>query len=294
MITRFIRLVLGLTAVLTAAPVFPIDWSGSPPVLSEIDNPNYREWFSLAEESPETSTKLNALGYQAYSDGRLVEAARLWKAALLIDPENPWPHYNYASILGVFAGGFGDFDAPGDRLPKIAWQRDDFWDYRNTIIRHLKTSITLLPERLERVHEDSDFDAIRELPEFINVVMGPHPDVATVLRKAPKWYSLQPGAFLPEDILTFSQDGNVEYEWDAAGRVRAFSSLYKEGDDDSFSGTWRIVGDTIEITTDDGRQYICDFAHTVDDNGFIKDRILMFDRVKYGDYDSHYWEGQDG
>ena len=289
-----LRIVLVFSLILITAPLFSADWTEEPPELSEFDNPNYQMWLPGWEASPATSVKLNDLGFQAYLDGNLVEAAKLWKAALQMDPDNPWPQYNFASVLAVFAGGFGDFDAPGDGLPKAAMEREDFWDYRTTIIRHLKNSIRISPERLSRGREDSDFDSIRELPEFVNVLMGPNPDVEMVISKAPKWYSLQAGAFLPEDILTFFPNGQVVYEWDAQGRLNAFPEYFTEGEDESFTGTWSAAGNNVEITTHDGRRLTCKFAHKTDEFGFIVKRILIFDGVKYGDYDAHYWEGQDG
>ena len=238
--------------------------------------------------------ELNRLGFQAYQEDRLIDAARLWNAAIRMDPENPWPHYNYASVLAVFVNGFGDFSVPEAELVEFIGEKDEFWPYRDAIFHHLKTSIILRPDRRNRAGEDSDFDSVRLLPDFINLMMGPYPDPETVMSIAPEWYSLQPGAFLPKDSLHFRPDGTVEYVWDAEGRLYAFPELFNEGDDEAFTGTWRLVGEAVEITTEDGVRYFCEFAHRTDEHGFIGQRVLIFDGVRFGDYEAHYWEGQDG
>lgn len=258
------------------------EWAEEPPFLSTFDSPDYKIWLPEAEPSPGTARELNDLGYDAYMDGDMLTAAAMWKAALLMDRENPWAHYNYAAVLAVFAGGFDGFDAPADELPEAAWDRDDFFDYRVEIINHLKKSVYLRPERMDRLLEDPD------------LLMGPDPTPGRVLEFAPKWYSLQEGAFLPKDVFTFHQYGSVSFFWDTA-RFEAFPIVFKDDKTDrSFEGRWRVVNNQIAITTEAGENFNLGFAHIFDGLGFIKKRFLMYGEGKYGDFDAHYWEGQDG
>lgn len=278
--------------IFALTPIFSMDWTGEPPLIDVFENLDYQTWLPDAQPSPETAQRLNEIGFDRYQENNLIEAAKIWKAALEMDPNHYLAHYNYAAALAIFARGFGDFDASGPNLPDAAWDRDDFIDYRRAIIHHLKVSISLNPNRKARVKEDEDFDSIRNLETYRNMLMGPYPTVSDVLREAPKWYSLQPGAFLPEDTFTFFPDGTVVYEWDKK-RYNVFPEVYKSPRDDSFTGSWRALENEIVIRTDSGQTLRCAFDHIVDELGFIVKRVLVFDGVKYGDYDAHYWEGQD-
>ncbi len=276
-------------AILSAQAV----WTGPPPLLSAFDDPDYRTWLPDAEPSRATAQRLNELGFDSYEAGRLEEAAALWKAALTMNPANPWAHYNYAAVLSVFAAGFGDFDAPGDRLPDTVWEQDDFFDYRRIIVNHLKTAVALRPERRDRLQADPDFNSIRGLEEYRYILMGPDPSAEEVLRQAPDLYSLAPGAYMPNDLLSFTPDGRVTFLYDMS-RYTWFPEI---GDpvDESFRGNWTVDGDRLVITTDDGRTVTGVFEHRADSLGFITKRMLRLgDHGLYGDWDSHYWEGQDG
>ncbi len=291
---RLINVLLVVVFVCRVGYAQNAEWHGEPPLLSTFDAPDYRTWLPEASPSPQTAQKLNEIGFDAYLAGGLLDAALIWKAALLMDPANPWAHYNYAAVLAVFARGFGDFDAQGEGLPETAWDRADFFGYREAIIRHLKHSIALRPERMKRLLEDRDFDSIRGLEEYRYVLMGPDPEIERVIALAPKWYSLQTGAFLPSDTFTFNEDGTMTFAWDTR-RFDVFPEVYKDKKkiDRSFEGRWRVRGDRIVVETSDGRLLEFSFAHAYDELGFITKRILIYGTAEYGDFDSHYWEGQD-
>lgn len=287
------RAVLALfLLLLTTFQMSAADWEGEPPLLKSFAEPDYKRWLPNEQPSPQTAQKLNEIGFDAYAENNLTDAAMLWKAALLMDSEHYLAHYNYAAVLSIFANGFGDFDARADAVPYANWGLKNFYYYRDAIILHLKKSIALRPRRLQRLKNDEDFDSIRNLEAYRNVLMGPNPSIEDVLREAPDWYSLQAGAFLPKDRFNFRMDGTMSFTWDTS-IIEAFPDAFEKGRDDSFTGTWEIVDQSVVITTETGKKVVCTFKHVTDEMGFIESRILVYGNVRYGDYDAHFWEGQD-
>jgi hypothetical protein len=269
-------------------------WDQAPPPLVEFEALEYRDFLPGADPSERTAFLLNDLGLEAYEKDELLEAARLFRLALEMDADNAFAHYNYSAMLAVFAQGFEHFAAPAHVLMTRPWRENEtIAEYRRGIFNHLKTSIAMRPERLERARDDSDFDSIRQLSEYEYLLMGRNPDVETVVRVAPRWYSVQPGAFLPEDNFEFLPEYRVRFEYDTR-RFELFPEM-EDKIDRSFSGSYRIEGDRLIIFPDGSQEVIYgEFSLRLDGRGFVVRRLLEVEGYgPFSDEESHFWEGQD-
>jgi tetratricopeptide (TPR) repeat protein len=288
-------IVLVLLSSVTAIAQEKKVWDEAPPALQSLKDLDYREYLPEAAVSDRTAYRLNDLGLQAYEEDDLLEAARLFRLALEMNGENAFAHYNYAAMLAVFAQGFRQFDAPPQVI--MTWSREEYdkiTEYREEIFRHLKISIALRPERLDRVKEDSDFDSVRGLSEYEYLLMGRNPSVEKVVRIAPKWYSIQPGAFLPEDTFEFLPGYRLRFEYDSR-QLELFSDT-GEVEDRSFTGRYRIEGNRLIIFPEGSGDVIHgEFSLRLDGLGFVVQRRLQVEGFgPFSDEESHYWEGQDG
>lgn len=148
-------------------------------------------------------------------------------------------------------------------------------------------------ERLERLQEDRDFDTIRELEEYDYLLMGRNPSMAEVVRRSPVWYSIQAGAFLPNDTLELRPDFTVRYSYDTR-RFEAFPEVDFEGDQ-SFTGRYRVDGDRLIIFPDGSPEvYYGTISVKLDELGFVERKSLQLDCCgRFSDLGRHYWEGQD-
>jgi len=270
-------------------------WNQDPPLLSSLTAVAFQTYFPGVEASPRTAQALNSRGFDVYKEDRLIEAARLFKASFMMDPNNPYAHYNYAAVLSIFAQGFDKFDAAPQEFYSQPRQRVDLMvSYRSEIFDHLKTSISLQKERLQRVAQDPDFDTIRGFQEYNYVLLGQNPSIESVVAHSPRWYSIQPGAFLPNDTLILNQDFRVEFSYDMS-RYDVFPEL---GDpvDHSFSGCYRLDGNRLVIFRDGiSRILYGTISLKKDELGFVTKKVLQLQGFgPFSDKESHYWEGQDG
>ncbi len=289
-----IVLTLASTASILAFAQQAKIWEDTPPFLSALAGLDYRQYLPGAQPSPQAAVRLNDLGSEAYKEDRLVEAARLFRAALEMDADNPYPHYNYAAVLAVFAQGFGHFDAPPAELFSLRQvETDRIVEYREEIFAHLKASVSLREERLQRVTRDSDFDTIRGLTEYEYLLMGPNPSMWDVLRLSPRWYSMQTGAFMPADTLVFLPEYRVRFSFDTR-RFELFPEMQNKVDR-SFTGCYRVDGDRLIIFADGSAKVIYGKVSVRKDSlGFVVEKRLSLEGFgPFGDQLRHYWEGQD-
>jgi hypothetical protein len=67
-------------------------WEEQPPLLSVLADLDYRDYLPDAASSPQAANQLSDLGFQAYQGNRLIDAARLFKAALEMDGRHAYAH----------------------------------------------------------------------------------------------------------------------------------------------------------------------------------------------------------
>jgi hypothetical protein len=197
-------------------------------------------------------------------------------------------------VLAIFAQGFRYFDAEPGKLYTLPFSETErILAYRKEIFDHLKKSVSLREERLQRVTEDPDFDTVRKLTEYEYLLMGPRPDPQTVVRLSPEWYSVQTGAYLPSDTLVFLPDFRVRFVYDIR-RLELFPEIENK-QDRSFTGWYRIDGDRLIIFPKGSPRVIYGkVCVQLDSLGFVVDKRLELEGYgPFGDLDSHYWEGQD-
>jgi tetratricopeptide (TPR) repeat protein len=102
--------------------------------------------------SHEKAVRLNDLGYEAYEAKDYPNALDYFAAAIEEDENYLYPHHNYACVLA------------------LTYREGDTRSLR-TIIRHLKRTLELDRNRIQKILQDSDLDKVRREPEFIDFIL---------------------------------------------------------------------------------------------------------------------------
>lgn len=94
-----------------------------------------------------TAPAYNSLGLRFYEQKEYKKAADLFRCSIQLNNSYQVTHYNLACMLSLQYG-------QGDKTVK------------RELFRHLAVAVKLDPVYFQKIKTDSDFDPVRELPEF--------------------------------------------------------------------------------------------------------------------------------
>ena len=180
------------------------------------------------------SIELNTQGYRAYKSGDLVEAARLFRAAVDADDDNALAHYNLACTLALL------------RRTEPACEHDAT---QVTILDHLARAIELDDGRRTRMRQDADLDDLRDLLRFRILDQGmPTTDAATrsLLSGVTLWAPAA-GIYGATGTLALQADGSVT----VTRRVLEGGTVVDRSEPD---GRWSVEARTVLLELGDDRQ----------------------------------------
>lgn len=183
-------------------PAFPDDV----PDLAELRGFEIDGFLSRIGEQNADSNRLNTLGFYAYQEGNLEEAAKLWRCAVDRDAQNAWAHYNLACAYALFAESFGR--DPADVVPELEWgdpEVDLLMEFTDLVLFHLKQAVLNNMEIWSRMQEDQDLNLIRNMNAYRLILLYPENNSAKLLEIISTWYEPNHGVY-PGGVLSFHDD----------------------------------------------------------------------------------------